>query len=129
MYYAIREHGWVGLWRGNIPLALMRVITVLVSSIIPRIALDFLKNSMPIFSKITSSEYHGSMYKKLEMDFAFNILTDVLNLVLLYPLEYLHIMLASGAFCRTSQCFAPKWASRIDSSAVFLSNCTTLDCS
>jgi hypothetical protein len=99
----IRQQGWVGLWRGNTAQVLKRVLTALVSWMTERIAIVLLEYTLAAISvKISFSESDGSKSKAPVLELAMLTLTDVLFIGLLYPFEYLHNMLASGALCGTS---------------------------
>jgi hypothetical protein len=118
------------LWRGNIPQALKRVVTALVSWVTERIAMVVLKYTLAAcFIKISFYEYNGSKAKAPVLDLAMNTLTDVLYIGLLYPFEYLHTRLASGAFCSASKCSAPRLLSSFNVTPSFTCYCTTPDCS
>jgi hypothetical protein len=108
--YILREQGWVELWRGNIPQALKRVLTALVSWTTERIVMVVINYILAAcFIKISLSEYDGSKSKTPVLDLAKNILSDVSYIALLYPFEYFHTRLASGALATHKSALHQAW--------------------
>ena len=86
---ALKEQGWLALWRGNLANVLKKVLTALVSGCIIRITFQAFRHVVPL--------NQGSVREGLAQQLVAHGIAAIAWTALLYPFEYIHTRMAVGA--------------------------------